>query len=264
MGEFTVDKLRDEAAEFAILGVGCGHHMSNGQRLLSPSAPRPRGYTAKAWRRDTSPNCGRAAQKTLEGQRQDSVLEVQCHWTHARKGTPTAENICLAACNIKWRNKEWRQYYKANEDRTTGGKNAPIPRSQEQSTPTTSTIWEATRVRSRPKGVESWLLPCHVTPQMISFAEILVLGEHSRPSGLQIDCKPASSEQLRVIIKHYFSKLRTAGGEDRSMLSFLKLPVKYKGTDKKITFYICMPILGAKGIPRHRFLTDIWVNPQRH
>jgi len=46
-------------------------------------------------------------------------------------------------------------------------------------------------------------------------------------------------EALGVTVQPYFSVVRTASGDYRSIIGRLELPVKYKGVRKPVTFYLC-------------------------
>jgi len=46
-------------------------------------------------------------------------------------------------------------------------------------------------------------------------------------------------EALGVTVQQYFSIVRIASGEDRSIIGRLELPVRYKGVSKPVTFYLC-------------------------
>ncbi|KAH8362497.1 hypothetical protein KR084_010321, partial [Drosophila pseudotakahashii] len=46
-------------------------------------------------------------------------------------------------------------------------------------------------------------------------------------------------DTLGVTVQPYFSVVRTASGEDRSIIGRVELPVRYKGGSKLIMFYLC-------------------------
>jgi len=78
------------------------------------------------------------------------------------------------------------------------------------------------------------------------FAEVEVLGKQLTGlldmgvsvSVLGKDCRELV-ETLGVTVQQYFSVVRKASGEDRSIIGYLELPLKYKGVIKPVTLYLC-------------------------
>jgi hypothetical protein len=83
----------------------------------------------------------------------------------------------------------------------------------------------------------------HIIGLLDTVATISLLGHGSREL----------MQKLEMPIGRYFSKVRTAAGEDRSIIGRTELPVKYNGRVKTITFYIC-PYLEQKAY----FGVDFW------
>jgi len=93
-----------------------------------------------------------------------------------------------------------------------------------------------------------------VTDSADSFADVKTLGKHltglldtgASVSVLGKGCRELV-ETLGVTVQPHFSVVRTASGEDRSVIGRLELPVKYKGVSKPDTFYLC-PYLDQKPV----------------
>ncbi|KAH8248319.1 hypothetical protein KR038_007900, partial [Drosophila bunnanda] len=84
------------------------------------------------------------------------------------------------------------------------------------------------------------------TPDPRPFAQITILGQQLTgllDTGASVSLLGKGSRQLvyalGVPVQRYFPVVRTAAGEDRSIIGRIKVPVKYKGRVEYILFYLC-------------------------